>query len=297
MTILWIATGLVLFILLVSFFGFYYIVHRNNILSKQVPEKHALYSDVIAFDKQKKAEWQINTEDGLLLRAWYLPATQATDKTVIMATGYNSIRNRFFDIGWLFHSLGYNLLMPEMRGSTEAQGKWVGFGWLDKEDFKLWIAQVIQRNPKTEIALWGISMGGATVMMLSGDELPDNVKCFIEDCGYDSVWNEIKHQLHRFHLPSWPLLPLMSFWCRTIAGYSWQEASSVKQLTRNKRPFLFIHGEKDNFVPYAMLAKNRDASQGITEELTVAAASHAKAYETDISAYRLAIQKFLKNYL
>jgi fermentation-respiration switch protein FrsA (DUF1100 family) len=249
------------------------------------------------FDQIDKAEWQIRTSDGLRLRAWYLPAGFSTNKTVIMATGYNSIRDRFYGISWLFHSLGYNLLMPEMRGSTEAQGKWVGFGWLDKEDFKLWIKQVTDRNPDAEIALWGISMGGATVMMLSGDRLPNNVRCFIEDCGYDSVWNEIKHQLHRYHLPSWPILPLMSFWSRLFAGYNWHEASSVNQLLRNTRPFLFIHGEKDNFVPYSMMAENAAANRGITEVLTVPEANHAKAYETDISGYRQTIQKFLKSYL
>ena len=31
-------------------------------------------------------------------------------------------------------------------------------------------------------------MGGATVMMVSGGELPTNVKAIVEDCGYTSVW-------------------------------------------------------------------------------------------------------------
>ncbi|GAB2024337.1 alpha/beta hydrolase [Lactovum odontotermitis] len=297
MIFLWILLGLVLFVLLSSFAGFFYIIHRNNFTIEQVSETHPLYPDGLAFQQAAKSEWQVTTSDGLQLHAWYLPAEQPTNKTVIMAHGYDGIRDRFFGFSWLFHHLGYNLVMPEMRASTEAQGRWVGFGWLDKEDMKCWIAQTIKKNPEAEIALWGISMGASTIMMLSGDTLPSNVKCFIEDCGYDSVWNEIKHQLHRYHVPAWPILPLMSFWCKIFAGYDWHEASSVTQLAKNTRPLLLIHGQEDNFVPFSMLAKNAAASQGITEVLEVPKAGHTQAYETDIPLYRQTIRKFLENYL
>ena len=76
-------------------------------------------------------------------------------------------------------------------------------------------------------------MGGATVMMAAGEDLPDNVKCIVEDCGYSSVWDEFRLQLKNvFGLPTFPLLNAASLMSKTRAGYSFKEASSVKQLQK-----------------------------------------------------------------
>ena len=62
-----------------------------------------------------------------------------------------------------------------------------------------WMNLLIGRfSADTQIVLHGISMGGATVMMLAGEELPPNVKCIIEDCGYTSVWDVYAYQMRRY---------------------------------------------------------------------------------------------------
>ena len=44
-------------------------------------------------------------------------------------------------------------------------------------------------------------------MMVSGEKLPAYVDCFVEDCGYTSVWDQFKKELkEQFHLPAFPLL-------------------------------------------------------------------------------------------
>ena len=48
--------------------------------------------------------------------------------------------------------------------------------------------QVLARvGEDAEIVLHGLSMGAATVLMVSGERLPEQVKAIIEDCGYTSV--------------------------------------------------------------------------------------------------------------
>ncbi len=64
----------------------------------------------------------------------------------------------------------------------------------------------LKEDPNAEIALFGVSMGGATAMMTSGEDLPSNVKVIIEDCGYSTVIDEFTYQLKDlFHLPSFLL--------------------------------------------------------------------------------------------
>ena len=62
-------------------------------------------------------------------------------------------------------------------------------GWLDREDILRWIDFILADDPQAEIVVHGISMGAATTMMTAGEDTPENVKVFIEDCGYTSVWD------------------------------------------------------------------------------------------------------------
>ena len=62
-------------------------------------------------------------------------------------------------------------------------------GWLDKDDLKCWVNLILEQNSNANIILHGSSMGAATVLMASGDELPQNVKAIIADSGYTSVWD------------------------------------------------------------------------------------------------------------
>ena len=52
-------------------------------------------------------------------------------------------------------------------------------GWLDKEDLKCWIDLIIEQNRNSNIILHGSPMGAATVLMASGDTLPNNIKAII----------------------------------------------------------------------------------------------------------------------
>lgn len=118
---------------------------------------------------------------------------------VIAVHGYrgNAIRD-FAGSARFYHDMGYNLLMIHDRAHGDSEGKWIGFGWKDKEDIRRWCEYLVDRaQGNTQIALLGVSMGGAAVMMASGDDLPSQVKCIIEDCGYSSVWDQLWHAYPR----------------------------------------------------------------------------------------------------
>ena len=74
-------------------------------------------------------------------------------------------------------------------------------------------------------------MGAATTMMTAGEDTPDQVKCFVEDCGYASVWDIFSNELKlRFDLPEFPILYTASALSSVEAGYSFQEASALEQV-------------------------------------------------------------------
>lgn len=249
-------------------------------------------------DKNNRSDWQLTATDGLKLSAYYLPAEKDQHKTAIIAHGYMGQASDMPQYAKIYHDLGYNVLMPDARGHGKSEGDYIGFGWHERKDYLQWIDRVIKKDPQSEIVLHGVSMGGATVMMTSGEKLPDNVKAFVEDCGYSSVKGELNYQLKQmFNLPSFPLIPVTSLVTKIRAGYFFGEADAIKQLNKNKRPMLFIHGDQDDFVPYSMLAEVYAATKGPKEQYVVHGAKHAEALSSDPSMYQKKLTEFIQKYV
>lgn len=266
---------------------------NNNGRSKGTP----IYAYEQSFDQlTKETLWMTN--QGLKQDAWYVPAETATNKMVIVVHGFTNDKEDMKPYAWMFHELGYNVLMPDNMSHGDSEGQIIGYGWNDRLNVIKWAEMLVEQNSDSEITLFGVSMGAATVMMASGEEsLPDQVVNIIEDCGYSSVWDELKYQAKEmYNLPAFPILYEVSAISKIRAGFSYGQASSVNQLKNNTRPVLFIHGSDDTFVPTSMVYKNYQATQGEKELYIVKGAGHAKSFETDPQAYIEKISTFLKKY-
>lgn len=196
---------------------------------------------------------EIRVSDGMILKGTEYITNTSTNKWSIILHGYRSEPKSVWTIGEHFSKNGYNVLIPSMRGCDESEGNYIGMGWLDKEDIKYWINLIMKKNPDAEIILHGSSMGAATVLMASGENLPSNVKCIIADSSYTSVWDIFASEAKaRFNLPQFPILNMFQAVAKIRAGYDIKEASAIEQVKKSKIPILFIHGESDDFVPKYM---------------------------------------------
>ena len=123
-----------------------------------------------------------------------------------------------------------------------SEGNHVQMGWKDRLDVLQWTEtadELFGRNHadsiasrSTKMVVHGISMGAATTMMVSGEVEHGQyqqpfIKCFVEDCGYTSVWDEFRGELkEQFGLPAFPLLHTASWLCRQEYGWDFREASA-----------------------------------------------------------------------
>lgn len=250
--------------------------------------------------EQAFEDWSIISGDGLQLHAYYLEAKQPTDRTVILAHGYSGLPEQMSGYTKMYRDvLGYNVLLPDARGHGTSEGTYIGFGWPERKDYVKWIDKVIEHTGiDSQIVLHGVSMGGATVMMTSGENLPPNVKAIVEDCGYTSVTDELSYQLKRmYHLPTFPIVQSTSLLTKIRAGYTFNEASALNQIKKSKTPILFIHGDADLFVPSEMVYTLYENGPKDKKLFVVPGAAHGKARQVDPVGYDREVTQFIGNYV
>lgn len=240
----------------------------------------------------------LTSSDNLKLHSYKITNPTPSHTWVISVHGYMSQGNVLSNPAKHFYDMGYNVLLPDLRGHGLSEGDYIGMGWDDRNDVIGWIDYILEQDPTAQIVLHGISMGAATVMSVSGEALPSNVKAVIEDCGYTSVWDQFASQLKGlFNLPEFPFMHAASLVTKIRAGYWLSEASPIAQVAKSKTPTLFIHGDQDNFVPYSMHQELYDASSAEKEILTIEGAGHAMAATHNADLYWSTISTFLGKYL
>jgi len=287
--------------------GSYYLYHfafepTPKVLTHSSKKSHAnLVRNQKWLKNVAKQTWrETSATDNLKLVADFVPAAKATKRTVIVAHGYMGNKEQMASYIRLWHRQGYNVLAPDDRGNGQSEGHYYGFGWPDRLDYLKWTQQVIRRvGADSRIGLFGVSMGGATVMMMSGEHLPSQVKAIIEDCGYTSVGDELTYELKAlYHLPKFPLIYTANWVAQSKAHFNFLKASSVTQLKHNRLPIFFIHGGRDTFVPTKMVYQNYRATTVKDKQLwVVPGAGHAEAFTKQPQVYTQKVDTFMAKYL
>lgn len=233
--------------------------------------------------------------DGLQLHATYFPQ-EDEKKIVICFHGYTSKgMSDYIGLSDYYLKRGYSMLLVDERAHGDSEGTFIGFGCLDRIDACAWMDWVIRRcGEDVQILLHGTSMGGATVLMASGLDLPVQVKGIISDCGFTSPKYVFTHVLHSmYHLPATPMLNITDMMNRRLAGYGLDECNAAREVRKAKVPILLIHGSKDTFVPCSMCDEIEKNCASPVTKLIVQDAAHAESYYKDMQAYEDAMTKFI----
>lgn len=202
-----------------------------------------------------------------------------------------------------------NLLIPDLHGNGKSDGTAMQMGWKDRIDALQWIniadSLFSDSTGKARIVVHGVSMGAATAMNVAGEiqnsgnsKLSEDVKCFVEDCGYTSVWDEFSYELKdMFGLPDFPLLYSASALCKLKYGWSFGEASPLTQVAKCRKPMLFIHGGNDTYVPTRMVYPLYEAKPAPKYLVVFHGSLHARSYCDHRREYERRVTQFVEHYI
>ncbi len=273
--------------------------NKEAFLSKH-PEAQHWIDSILTHHALRDTFLRTGVEDSL--HVYYIHAKKPTHLVALLVHGYKDNALGMLHIGHMYANMGYNVVLPDLHGHGASSGDDIQMGWKDRTDVQRSAAfadSIFHTNRvHTAMVLHGISMGAATVMCVSGEQTPPFVRCFVEDCGYTSVWDEFKTQLReQFSLPPFPLLYTTSALCKLRYGWTFGEASPISQLAKSHKPMLFIHGSADTYVPFPMVYKLYKAKSAPKELWVTRGSKHAKSYQDHRVAYTNHVKTFLARYM
>lgn len=245
--------------------------------------------------------YYMTSDNGPTLTAYLMRPEKPSDVYVFCAHGYRSEGRREYS-GFAHYYLrkGFNVFMVDHVAAGESDGKYIGFGYYEHKDGLKWLDFMTENFGKDiKIIVHGVSMGAATVMLMSGDpNLSENVKMIVSDCGYTSAWDEFEYKLKSLKVPPHPLLEMVNSVNKLKAGYDFRETNALESVKNAKVPMLFVHGSEDDFVPTHMVYLVYSACGSEEKDMMIIeGADHAQSYVTDTEKYEAKLDEFIAKYV
>ena len=235
--------------------------------------------------------------DGLTLCGRYYHHADGAPLSICFHGYHGSPVRDFCAMGPALMDAGHNVILIEHRAHWHSGGHTITYGIRESRDLVSWVNYANARfGADIPIYLFGISMGGGTVLMGSGRDLPDNVRGICADCPLNDPLEIILHVCKKVGFnPVWSK-PLIILAALLYGHLNIQETSAEKAVKKSKTPILIIHGEADNFVPAYMSAAVRDANPAMVEYHTFPGAGHGLSYFTDPDRYLAIVFDFLRRH-
>jgi fermentation-respiration switch protein FrsA (DUF1100 family) len=172
----------------------------------------------------------LNTEDGLRLHGWYIPAQGSKRALIFFHGNAGNISHRGESVA-IFHRLGLNVLILDYRGYGRSQGKPAENG-LYKDARAAWRYLTSERGFAPEdIILFGRSLGGAVAAKLAADSQPGGLIL-------ESTFSSARDMANII----FPILSRLIF-----IRYRFDVESHIRRVTC---PLLVLHSPYDEIIPF-----------------------------------------------
>jgi uncharacterized protein len=245
------------------------------------------------FNSWKKEEVILQSPFGYHLFGLFFPAADSK-RVVILSHGITYTLFGSVKYMKIFMDLGFNIFIYDNRYHGRSGGKNTTFGFFERFDLKMitdWVESKLGKE--VVIGTHGESMGAA--ISLQHAAIDPRVRFVIEDCSFNRLDTLLAHRLKvDYHLPRSPLLPMVELICKMLTGMDIKEVSPEDSVKRISSPVLFIHGEKDDYIPTEMVEKLAAQKSEGSKRLYIATnAGHAESYWTDPKKYTTVVHEFL----
>ncbi len=219
---------------------------------------------------------RLTTEDGIRIHGWFVPCSDSRRTFLVLHGNAGNIGHR---LSWieLLHNLQANVLIIDYRGYGLSEGKPFEEGlYRDGRAAVSWWNERF-KGTGAHLILIGESLGGAVAVDLAAHS---PVSGLILQSTFTSAWDMAK-----------TLFPIGLL--QPLVGVRFDSAAKIQSV---KCPKLFIHGNRDEIVPFRLGKKLYGLAPEPKQFWEAAGAGHNDLIWVAGSDYSRALREFLLEY-
>ncbi|CAM3434236.1 alpha/beta hydrolase [Cytobacillus oceanisediminis] len=260
-------------------------------------EKGAGRLDLIKYESLPKREVLIPSPFGYNLKAVAVEPHE-NNRYIIISHGVTENKMNSIKYMNLFLERGFNAVIYDHRRHGESGGKTTSYGHYEKFDLKAivdWLKA--EKGPGIKVGIHGESMGAATMILYAG-MLEDGADFYIADCPFSDFKEQLAYRLKaEMKLPPKLFLPVADLFLRMREKYSIADVSPISVIENIKKPILFIHSEKDDFILPTMSEALFEKKKGPKKLYLAVNGIHAQSFNENKEDYEKVIDEFLEEYI
>ena len=252
------------------------------------PGDYGLPYEDVAFSPRGN-EWH-----GLVLRGWIVEREGLEgpegELTVILVHGLNSSRtgDNALALASRLFSLGFNVLLFDMRGHGESDGDQLSAGYFERWDvLGAYDFLVEQGVPPARIGVLGWSMGGATALLAVSEE--PSIRAVVADSAFADVQDMIAQETARTTVfPEWAVpvfIPGMIIVSSVHYGIDVGAVVPEQAAAGLDYPILLIHGDADSRIPVEHSIRIHDSAPAGSVLWLIQGSDHADAFLDEPDEY------------
>lgn len=278
--ILTIIISIFLLLIFLSLYGFISAIRPQKLISTITPKRFNVFYEDVSF----------RTQDGILLRGWFIPCSNPKAKTIILLHGYPADKGDILASHIFLHK-NYNLLFFDFRYFGHSEGRYSTIGKNEVLDL-LAAIQYLHTRGIQEVGVWGFSLGGAVALM-TAPQAPE-IKAIVAESSYARLdW--MVYDYYRLPLFRYLLGELTRLWGILFLHFDLKNISPVITVEKLKIPILLIHSKQDNVISFenALALEKALRHDPYLEVLFVENAAHGEV----INEYQRVIKDFFAEHL
>ncbi|HXZ04455.1 MAG TPA: alpha/beta hydrolase [Ktedonobacteraceae bacterium] len=254
----------------------------------------------------------LSRQDHLSLRGWFMPGVLpngrlTTERTIIMVHGLHSNREALegglLKLSAALIHKGFAILVFDFRGHGQSAPAPLSMGYYEQRDV-LGAVDYLRTGPlpypelgrPRAIGGWGISMGGATMLLAAAQEPA------IKGVVADSAYAAFVPLLERNALMPGPIIPGVLLAMQMLYGINFDAVRPVDRVASiAPRPLFFIEGTSDELVPpwnlNLLAAAARSAPDSHVQTWLVPGANHIQSFDVMGNVYVQRVAAFFTHVL
>lgn len=231
--------------------------------------------------------FKLQPTENIKLDAYYVPAVGVARANLIMLHGVGSCKEVYLGSVAELAKTGYNVLLWDQRAHGKSGGKYLTYGYAEKEDVSLAIDWLEAKASNLPTGIYGNSMGGAVAIQSLAHDARLKFG-LIESTFIDlrSVSNAYGQRMGGIPLPFW-LTDYVLTRAGEIADFEPFSVRPVDAATQVTQPILHIHGSADANINVSNAHRLFDAYASKDKQLYIVEnGDHADLWEKGGEAYR-----------